>query len=896
MKQLEEMYHTLNHFCNQSPIPMLAITNSGLIISANTQVNCLLNNETDLVDGSIFDFIQEGYHDYIVNSFVYLNKTTQPIQSFEVKTKHKKWLKLHSRIIKENNKTYNLLSVEDITKQKQRDLMLELNQEILKMIVKRESLHNMLSQISILIEEYFVRKSYCSIILVDQNIEIKKVVAPNLPKEFTQSFYNIKLGERGSCGAAMYRKERVIVPDISTDPLWNDFKDHALSIGVRACWSIPIFIDEEVVGSFAIYHPFPSTPTSLELEMLETCANLVGLAIERAESEKRLIRETEKRFKFVMDLIPDLIVFKDDQGGWLEGNRTAVEKLKLFHKKDIDGTKTLHPDYEAFISEVEKTDQLAWELGTPIRRELILPQPNGEEEVYDIIKVPLNYDHILSKGIVVIGREITERKKTVQLLERKQQQFQSLFDNNPNGISIMNLDGDMTSCNRSLEQILGYEFSDLKEYCEYLNQEEAEKVKRHFTKALEGKSQHFEMTVSHKNGNKVYLNLTHVPIVVQETVIGVYAIVEDITEKTKSEEQLKQTKNFLESLIYHSADCIGTLSLEGEILHVNPAIENIYGWKLEEIIGKKFPVLPIDQQKEMEHVISEIKEGKDIIGLETKRQRKDGTIIDVSITYSPLSDETGQLFGFTSVSRDISDRKRTDELLNRSDKLSVIGQLSAAVAHEIRNPLTSIKGFIQLFRDRIKKEYTDLMLSELERIEVIVTEFLSLAKPQANNFSEKDPALLLKNTLAIIDTEALLNQIEIQCTIDDNIHTIFCNEHKIKQVLINILKNAIESMPEGGNLEINMENKDPYVIIQVHDQGCGIDKEKIEKLGEPFYSSKDHGTGLGLMVCFKIIEEHNGHIVIESEEGVGTTVSISLPISNEDNEEKQKLEDGININ
>ncbi|MDE5413513.1 PAS domain S-box protein [Alkalihalobacterium chitinilyticum] len=884
MEQLERSYENITYFCTHSPVPIIAITLDGIIVGANDLANDILNKGKNLESASFYDFFQDRYHELIHHSTVHLQEMKQSPRLLEVKTLHKQWLKLHCRFLSENEASLILITLEDITWQKQRDLLLELNQTVLNMIVKRESLQEILHRLSTMVEAYFVRKAYSSILLINQDKKISKIVAPNLPHEFIAPFYDEEVGEKGSCGTAMVRKEPIITQDILTDPLWEGVRTHTVSYGLHSCWSIPIFIDEEVVGSFAIYHPYSSVPTQLELEMIEMCAKLVGLALERKEGEKRLLHETEKRFKFVMDLIPDLIVFKDEKGRWLEGNQTAKEKLPTFQFSQVgDESKPLYQQYQYFLSQVEETDQLVLELNSPVRRELKFPQTNGDELVYDIIKVPLiSEDHILNKGIVVIGRDITERKKTERLLERNEQQFKSLFDHNPNGICIMDLNGEVVSCNHSLEQILGYEFSEIKNATyQFVNQSDLERAKEHFNQSLKGISQEFETTIRHQTGRNVYLKVTNVPIIVQENVIGVYGIVEDITEKIKSQEKLKQTKEFLESLIYHSADCIGTLSLDGEVLHVNPAIESIYGWKLEEIIGKKYPVLPDAQREEMNEIIEKIKAGKDIIGIETKRKKKDGSIIDVSITYSPLRDGAGNLIGFTSVSRDISDRKRTDELLKRSDKLSVIGQLSAAVAHEIRNPLTSIKGFIQLFSDRIQKEYADLMLSELERIEVIVTEFLSLAKPQANLFLEKDPVQILKDTLAIIDTEALLNQIEIECEIDRGIDAILCNEHKIKQVLINILKNAIESMPTGGKLKIKMKNSDPFVKIEVTDQGCGIPKEKMERLGEPFYSSKDHGTGLGLMVCFKIIEEHKGLIEIESEVGEGTTIMIHLPIYKE---------------
>jgi signal transduction histidine kinase len=253
-------------------------------------------------------------------------------------------------------------------------------------------------------------------------------------------------------------------------------------------------------------------------------------------------------------------------------------------------------------------------------------------------------------------------------------------------------------------------------------------------------------------------------------------------------------------------------------------------------------------------------------------------LINVSVTYSPIRDGKGNLVAVTSITRDISERKRTDELLRRSDKLSMVGQLAAGIAHEVRNPLTSIKGFIQLFQEKINPEYVQVMLSELDRIELIITEFLSLAKPHATYFKKKGLEGIIKSTLAIVETQAIMKGIEVKTTWADITPFIHCDENKLKQVLINILKNGMEAMPMGGKIYIQLHQEQQHVHIRIIDEGCGISEQRLQKLGEPFYSSKEKGTGLGLMICFKIIEEHNGRIEIESKEGKGTAVNIILPV------------------
>ncbi|WP_338472272.1 ATP-binding protein [Niallia sp. XMNu-256] len=234
-----------------------------------------------------------------------------------------------------------------------------------------------------------------------------------------------------------------------------------------------------------------------------------------------------------------------------------------------------------------------------------------------------------------------------------------------------------------------------------------------------------------------------------------------------------------------------------------------------------------------------------------------------------------------SVFEDVTHKKEeTEGLLQKSDKLAVVGQMAAGIAHEIRNPLTSIRGFIQLFESKYKDDqpYFQLVLSELDRINLIVGEFLVLAKPTAVEFKEKEVNNLIKEVVTLINTQAIMNNIQISVEYEQNSPIIVCEESQLKQVFINLLKNAIEAMPNGGLIEVRVkEQTKGSVSIYISDQGVGIPEGRIPKLGEPFYTTKEKGTGLGLMISYKIIESHNGEINISSEINKGTTIEVTLP-------------------
>ncbi|MET3288704.1 UNVERIFIED_CONTAM: signal transduction histidine kinase [Brevibacillus sp. OAP136] len=225
-------------------------------------------------------------------------------------------------------------------------------------------------------------------------------------------------------------------------------------------------------------------------------------------------------------------------------------------------------------------------------------------------------------------------------------------------------------------------------------------------------------------------------------------------------------------------------------------------------------------------------------------------------------------------------RKKTEEMVRKSEMLSMIGQLAAGVAHEIRNPLTSIKGFLQLMQANATKneDYFTIMLTELARIEFIISEFLVLAKPQLVMKERRNLIHLLQNIIVLVETHAILNNVQIFLHFEPELPLILCEESQLKQAFVNIMKNAIEAMPDGGELliTVNCEGND-RVVVQFIDDGVGVPEEIMPKLGEPFYTTKEKGTGLGLMVSYKIIENHRGHIQVRSTPQKGTTVEIQLP-------------------
>ncbi|MDT3429023.1 PAS domain S-box-containing protein [Paenibacillus forsythiae] len=351
-------------------------------------------------------------------------------------------------------------------------------------------------------------------------------------------------------------------------------------------------------------------------------------------------------------------------------------------------------------------------------------------------------------------------------------------------------------------------------------------------------------------------------------------------------EENRKVKEHLESVINGTSDAIHTTDMNGTVISVNRAFEELYGWKETEVVGSTICLVPDSVLKEEEIRLQWLIKGVQLPPTETLHLKRDGTVIEVSVSTSVICDEEGKPLSFVHVSRDMTERNRMEELLRQSEKLTTVGQLAAGVAHEIRNPLTTLRGFLQLQREKnmLVPLHVDLMLSELERINLIVSEFLILAKPQAVRFQRKDVRHVLHDVINLLDSQAHLHNIEVKDRFEVSPAMVHCEENQLKQVFINIIKNGIESMSSGGTITLEQKRIGDSIVIVIIDEGEGIPENILPKLGQPFFSNKETGTGLGLMISQRIIQAHKGMMEIESQVGQGTSVTIVLPAAQESGE------------
>ncbi|WP_034332194.1 PAS domain S-box protein [Bacillus sp. J37] len=356
-------------------------------------------------------------------------------------------------------------------------------------------------------------------------------------------------------------------------------------------------------------------------------------------------------------------------------------------------------------------------------------------------------------------------------------------------------------------------------------------------------------------------------------------VMNDISSRRNFQKILQKSRERYQRLIDNSIDTIAVIHKDKWVFMNESGVKLFKAEDYPDMLGRNiYEYLHPGDHQTMRNSLKHILDGTSDVQL-TKQSwliSKETTIYTemVCIPTTYYGEKAVQV-----ILRDISYRKKTEELMIRSEKLSIAGQLAAGIAHEIRNPLTSIKGFLQIMQPDFSNhsQYFHIIFSELNRIEMILSELLMLAKPQETKFTKTDLVTLLNDVAILLETQGNMNNVSILQKHSFPELKINCDENQLKQVFINLFKNAIDAMPKGGKVKVLTEKINQSVKIIVKDEGEGIPPEFLERIGEPFLTTKEKGNGLGLMITYKIIENHRGNMYVESEVGKGSIFTIVLP-------------------
>jgi len=351
------------------------------------------------------------------------------------------------------------------------------------------------------------------------------------------------------------------------------------------------------------------------------------------------------------------------------------------------------------------------------------------------------------------------------------------------------------------------------------------------------------------------------------------------------------TSQRLAAIVESSDDAIVSKDLNGIVKSWNEAAQRTFGYTAEEMIGQSIlRLIPKELHYEEDEILGKLRAGQRIEHYETRRMKKNGEIFDVSVTISPIKDETGAVVGASKIARDISDRKRVEQLVLQSEKLAATGRMAAAIAHEINNPLESLINLIFLAKQyssgdaRVHKLLTTAE-NELERLAHIARQTLGYYKDTTSP-TENQLRTLLDNILSVYHAKMIAAGIALDAQMND-IQKIVVSKGEMLQVFSNVIANAMDAMPQGGILSVTTRNilsgTGDGIQVVVRDNGVGIAQENLARVFEPFFTTKGNlGTGIGLWVARQLVERRGGQISIASSttpKQSGTTVTIFLPFA-----------------
>ncbi len=328
-----------------------------------------------------------------------------------------------------------------------------------------------------------------------------------------------------------------------------------------------------------------------------------------------------------------------------------------------------------------------------------------------------------------------------------------------------------------------------------------------------------------------------------------------------------------ERIINSVASGIMVVKKDGVITTLNPEAERVFGYKKEELL--EFNIKSISGTENLWQKIEQaIKTGKPIIRDEVEILNKNGDIIPIGFNISLLETQNKEISGCVLIFKDLSEIRKLEEKVKQNERLSYLGKMASWVAHEIRNPLTSIDGFAQLLMNASDKDKIKMYIEEIrkgtQRINHIIDDILTFARSKKMEFKKVNLKDLMNEIIKTINVKAIF---------EENGESIVQGEEEsLRRLFVNLITNSVEAMEESGLIRIKFEKQNDYLITHVIDNGKGIDEKDLKNIFTPFFTTKPRGTGLGLAIVKKIVDDHKGKIEIQSKLGQGTKISIYLPV------------------
>ncbi|MTK11029.1 MAG: PAS domain S-box protein [Clostridiaceae bacterium] len=509
-----------------------------------------------------------------------------------------------------------------------------------------------------------------------------------------------------------------------------------------------------------------------------------------------------------------------------------------------------------------------------------------------ILKVTSYY--FLFKGIFIstilypyeqLETEHKNLEKTTEELKYTSETLKDLLDALPIAVEEYDLNGKVRYVNKRFEGLFACNRDEL------YGLTEEEFSKKFPSKLLENRKDTKNIVRTYKNlkGDNIKLSINSKRV--RNGVLVFFS-------ETKKEQELENLHIQTETILKSIDNCILMFDKNGKVVLCNKALEEVLETSREDIIG-----MNIDKLKQLVKV--NFTEPSDLILKDnTKKQFYQLSIYsfkgnkkDMLLDLTAIKNVDGDIIGSISIGTDITEFKKEQQKLIQQEKLALLGQMGAEIVHETRNFLTTIKGRSQLIsavtqKQDVKKHALKIN-EEVDEVNRIISEFLFLSKPRETELMEVSMIDIFQSIKSMVKSSSLVKGIDVDFQLSKEERYVMCDEAELKQVILNICKNAVDAMTDKTNAKLKVETgfneSAKEMFIRITDNGVGISEENLKKIGTPFFTTKRNGTGLGLNVCYKIIKEHKGKIEIESILGKGTTFSIMLPCIEDIDDEELEL-------
>ena len=698
--------------------------------------------------------------------------------------------------------------------------------------------------------------------------------------------------------------------------------EKALGAGMQSALAAPILAGDETYGVVVLLSSKECPQDDRTLAMTANVARYLGFIFHRRETESEL-RHNEQLLRAIIDNSTRVIYVKDCQGRYLNVN-DQFQKLFRVALEDLKGKTDLDLFSEAIAQRFRANDRKVLDAGLPMDFEEVVPQDDGEH-CYLSNKFPMFESGGQAFAVCGISTDITEQKRQEQMLRtardtlweevqkytaelvdtnrallmtnaqkekileelRSEKDFSaSLLDTALAIVLLLDEAGRVVYYNPYLEQLSGYPLADAKgkDWFEtFLPPRDRSRIRQLFEHALGDKSVAGNInTVLTKDGREREIEWSAKLLRSQDgRILGLLCSGIDISER-------KQAERWFNNLLATTQDGVVSISRDGRVQLFNRAAEEIFGFRREEIVGQSVNrLMPDSWASQHDDLIRRYEHGGEAGAVGQIRRltakRKSGELFPIEISVTEVETEGDVQYG--ALIRDISENVALQERLVENERLAAIGGTAAKIGHEIANPLNGIYLTLQLVEQRLAKQPSSegrlvadvaRIKKEVARLNQLVQEFRMLSRQARYDFRPTNIGELIAELADLQEPLCLSHGIRLSRDLPEDLPRLEMDSDRMKQALLNLIKNAMEAMTDGGELSVGCYSDASGVTVTVSDTGSGIASDK--DIFTPFYTTKKDGTGLGLIIVRQIVAAHHGTIGYESDLGKGTTFRIQLPL------------------